>query len=411
MDLFALFALLITVTALLSYVNERYIRLPPTIGVMTAALGLSLVLTLLGLIETDVTLWAEKILGEIDFSHVLLDGMLSFLLFAGALHVDLGSLLERKSSILTTSTLGVVASTLIIGFGFHFALRLLGIELPIVHALLFGALISPTDPIAVLGILRSAGAPADLESDIIGESLFNDGVGVVVFLLLLGFATGGHEASVFSAGQLFLVEAIGGALYGLALGYLAFRMLRSVDNYTVEVLLTLAVVAGGYALASAMHTSGPIAMVVAGLFVGNHGRLLGMSERTRQHLDTFWELIDEILNAMLFVVLGLEVLVLDLAPGYLEAGLVAIPLVLAARFVSIGVPISVLRIFRPFRPRTITLMTWAGLRGGISVALALSLPAGPYRQLLLVTTYCVVVFSILAQGLSVGRAVRWAARG
>jgi len=411
MDLFALFALLITVTALLSYVNERYIRLPPTIGVMTAALGLSLALTLLGLAGTGVNLWAARVLGEIDFSHVLLDGMLSFLLFAGALHVDLASLLERRASILTMSTLGVVLSTLIIGLGFHLALRLFGIHLPLIHALLFGALISPTDPIAVLGILRSAGASADLESDIIGESLFNDGVGVVVFILLLGFAEGGHETSVLSVSLLFLVEAIGGAVYGLALGYLAFRMLRSVDNYTVEVLLTLAVVAGGYSLANAMHTSGPIAMVVAGLFIGNHGRLFGMSERTRQHLDTFWELIDGILNAMLFVVLGLEVLVLDLAPGHLEAGLLAIPIVLAARFFSVGLPISILRMFRAFRPRTISLMTWAGLRGGISVALALSLPASPWRQLLLVVTYSVVVFSILVQGLTVGKAVRWAARG
>jgi len=408
MNIFTLFAVLITVTALLSYFNERYFRLPPTIGVMVAAMCLSIVLILTGQVVPAVNLWAVRLLGEVNFSRVLLEGMLSFLLFAGSLHVDLQALLARKWSILALSTIGVLTSTILIGLLFHFALGLLGLQVPLIHTLLFGALISPTDPIAVLGIMRSAGAPPDLESAITGESLFNDGIGVVVFILLLGFATGGHDASVIQAGELFLLEAVGGALYGLALGYGAFRLLRSVDNYTVEILLTLSLVAGGYALAGILHTSGPIAMVVAGLFIGNHGRLLAMSERTRQHLDAFWELMDEILNALLFVMIGLEVLVLRLLPEFIAAGLLAIPLILVVRYASVGIPITLLRLFRPFGAHTVTLLTWAGLRGGISVALALSLPATAHRELFLVVTYFVVIFSILVQGLTVGPVVRWA---
>jgi CPA1 family monovalent cation:H+ antiporter len=411
MSLFAVFAILITITALLSYVNERALRLPPTIGVMVAALSGSLLLVLAGRWGLGVDRWAEALLEQIDFSRLLMDGMLSFLLFAGALHVDLGDLVERKWSILSLATVGVVLSTFLVGTGVYYLLPWLGLELPYVYALLFGALISPTDPIAVLGILRSANAPPRLEATIIGESLFNDGVGVVVFSMILGLVAGEHGMSATDAGGLFLEEAVGGIAFGLALGYVAYVLLKSVDQHVVELLITLALVSGGYVLAGALHTSGPIAMVVAGLFIGNHGRIFGMSDGSRQYQDVFWKLIDEILNAVLFVMIGLEVLVLSWQPGWLLAGVIAIPLLLGVRFVCVGLPISFLRVFREFDPATVRLMTWGGIRGGISIALALSLPPSAHRELILVITYTVVVFSILVQGLTLGRAVRWALPG
>jgi CPA1 family monovalent cation:H+ antiporter len=406
MNLFTLFAVLITLTALLSYLNERFLRLPPTIGVMASALVLSMILIAAGRLGWMADRWAEGIMQQVDFSAVLLNGMLSFLLFAGSLHVDLSDLLERKWSILSLATVGVALSTFLVGTVFYYLLMLFGLRVDYIWCLLFGALISPTDPIAVIGMLKSAGLPRSLQSMIVGESLFNDGVGVVAFTMILGIATGGHQLSAGGVGLLFLQEAVGGVLFGLVLGWLAFLMLKSIDNYIVEVLITLALVAGGYALAGALHTSGPIAMVAAGLFIGNHGRLFGMSDRTRNHLDPFWELIDEILNAMLFVMIGLELLILDLRLVYVLVGLAVIPFLLAIRFTSVGLPISVLRLFRKFRPRTVHLMTWAGVRGGISIALALSLPPFPHRDVVLVVTYAVVVFSILVQGLTVGRAAR-----
>ena len=409
MSVFALIAVLLTVTALLSWVNERYLRMPHTIGVMTAALILSIVLTILGHFGIVVDRWAEDLFGRIDFSIVLMKGMLSFLLFAGALHVDLSALLQRKWTILTLATVGVVTSTFLVAGAFYLLTEAFGYHVPFMWALLFGALISPTDPIAVLGILKSAHAPESLETRIVGESLFNDGVGVVIFSLFLGFVTGRKEFSWIGAGELLLEEAVGGAIVGLILGYLAYRMLRSVDNYTVEVLITLALVSGGYALAGALHTSGPIAMVVAGLFIGNHGRVFGMSDRTRRHLDTFWELIDEVLNALLFVMIGLELLVLDFEPLYLLVGALCIPLVLAARAISVGTSVTVLRRFLPIERFTVRLLTWAGIRGGISIALALALPPSPHRGLILVVTYVIVIFSIFVQGLSIGRLVRWTA--
>jgi CPA1 family monovalent cation:H+ antiporter len=411
MSLFAIFAVLISITALLSYLNERVLRLPPTIGVMAAALTCSLLLALAGRLGLGVDGWAETMLARVDFGDVLMDGMLSFLLFAGALHVNLGDLVERKWSILSLATFGVVLSTFLVGTAIYAILPLFGLGLPYGYALLFGALISPTDPIAVLGILRKANAPQRLEATIIGESLFNDGVGVVVFTLILGLVAGGHEVSATVAGGLFLAEAVGGALFGLVLGYLAYLMLKSVDQHVVELLITLSLVSGGYVLAGAMHTSGPIAMVVAGLFIGNHGRVFGMSDGSRQYQDVFWKLIDEILNAVLFVMIGFEVLVLRWRPEWFLAGIVAIPLLLGVRLACVGLPISILRFFRQYDPATVRLMTWGGIRGGISIALALSLPASAHRELILVITYTVVVFSILVQGLTVGRAVRWAAPG
>jgi CPA1 family monovalent cation:H+ antiporter len=410
MSLFSLFAVLISITALLSYLNERWLRLPPTIGVMAAALVCSLLLALGGRLGLGGDALAETMLQRLDFGEVLMQGMLSYLLFAGALHVNLDDLLNRKWSILSLATVGVVLSTLVLGGLSYSLVRACGLELPFGYALLFGALISPTDPIAVLGILRGAGAPKRLEATIIGESLFNDGVGVVVFTVIFGIVVGGNEPSALFIGELFLVEALGGALFGLGLGYATYRLLKSVDRHLVELLITLAAVSGGYALAGALHTSGPIAMVVAGLFIGNHGRVFGMSDGSRQIQDTFWELIDEILNALLFVMIGFEVLVLRWQPVYFAVGLLAIPLSLLVRFGCVGLPISILSRFREFDPATVRLMTWGGIRGGISIALALSLPPSPERELILVMTYAIVIFSVLVQGLTVGRAVRWAMR-
>ncbi|MDX1387952.1 MAG: sodium:proton antiporter [Acidobacteriota bacterium] len=409
MSLFAVFAIVITLTAIFAFVNERFLKLPTTIGAMVSALVASMILIGLGHAGIAEVGWAKTLLETVDFDDLLMTGMLSFLLFAGALHVNLESLLERKWSILALATIGVTLSTFLVGTAAWGLFRLLGFDIPYIYGLLFGALISPTDPIAVLGLLKRAGADERLETIITGESLFNDGVGVVVFLLIRDIATGAHETTAPAVAKLFAIEAVGGVVLGLIAGYVAYLMIRQVDQYIVEILITLAVVSGGYAIAGYLHTSGPLAMVVAGLLVGNHGRTLAMSEHTRENLDNFWELIDEILNAVLFVLIGLEVLVLELRPAYLLAGLAVIPVVLLSRVVSTSVPLAMLRWFRQFPPYIVTILVWGGLRGGISIALALSLPVSPYRDLILVATYTVVVFSILVQGLSVARLTRWAA--
>ncbi len=406
MNLFTILAILITLTALFSYVNYRFIGLPTTIGVMLIALLMSLALVVLDALGVPLRTQADALLQSIDFDEALLQGMLSFLLFAGALHVNINDLAARKWTIGLLSTFGVLLSTFLIGTMTWLVLGSLDIGIPFLYCLVFGALISPTDPIAVLGILKTAGAPKMLETSITGESLFNDGVGVVVFLILLEIATGSGEVTASHIGLVFVQEALGGGLFGFAIGYLAYRMLKQVDNYQVELLITVALVTGGYALAMALHLSGPIAIVVAGLLIGNHGRRLAMSEKTRLHLDIFWELIDEVLNAVLFVMIGLEVLVLVLTKAYLLAGLLLIPLVLLARFIAVGIPVTVLRPFREFDPGSIRIMTWGGLRGGISVALALSLPPGPERDVILAITYAIVVFSILVQGLTIGKLVK-----
>ncbi len=403
MSQFELIAILITLAALFSYLNERYLRLPSAIGLMLFALVMSLALIALGKFGFGMEEQARSLLGSIDFSKTLLHGMLSFLLFAGALHVNLEDLMQQKWFIISLATAGVVISTSIVGGLAWMVLQLLGLGIPFIYCLLFGALISPTDPIAVLGILKSAGAPKKLETQITGESLFNDGVGVVVFIVLLRIAEGTHEVGISEVALLFAEEALGGALFGLATGFLAYWMLKSVDNYPVEMLITLALVTGGYALAEALHLSAPIAIVVAGLLIGNHGRDLAMSDKTVEHLDTFWELLDELLNAVLFVLIGMEVLVLQFTPGYLLAGVLAILIVLFARMVSVAIPVGLLRLWREFSPGVVKILTWGGLRGGISVALALSLPPGPERDVILTITYIVVVFSILVQGLTISR--------
>ncbi len=406
MELLDIIALLLTLAAGFSYINHRFVRLPTTIGLMLIALLTSLgILALSKLGIAFPAEWARGLIDDIDFNLTLLHGMLSFLLFAGALHVNLDDLAQQKWVIAILASVGVLGSTFIIGGLGWWLLGLLGTPIPFIYCLLFGALISPTDPIAVLGILKSANVSKSLETKITGESLFNDGVGVVIFLVLLGIATSG-DATVGEVALLFAEEAIGGLVFGLFVGWLAYRMLASVDNYQVEILITLALVMGGYTVAGALHVSGPIAIVVAGLFIGNHGRMFAMSNRTREHLDTFWELVDEILNAVLFVLIGLEVLALEFQNAWLSVGALMIPLVLFARFISVALPISLMRPVRRFSPHAIKIITWGGLRGGISVALALSLPSGAERDLIVAVTYVVVVFSIIVQGLSVGHLIR-----
>lgn len=404
MELLNAAALLITLAAIFGFINARFIKLPTTIGIMLIALVVSIFLIIAGKLGfADISSQASRLLKGIDFHETLMQGMLSFLLFAGALHVNINDLAKQKWLILILATIGVVSSTFIVGSLSWLVLDALGLTIPFIYALLFGALISPTDPIAVMGILKKAGVTKSLETKIAGESLFNDGVGVVVFLVLLGIASSGQAPSAATVGMLFVQEALGGIVFGLITGSAAFWMLRTVNNYQVEVLITLALVMGGYAMATWLHISGPIAMVVAGLLIGNQGRMLAMSDTTREHLDTFWELLDEIFNAVLFVLMGLEVLILTFKEEYLLAALVIIPMVLLSRLASVGIPIILMRYFREFSPNVIEIMTWGGLRGGISIALALSLPLGAERDIIVAITYAVVVFSIFIQGLTIGK--------
>lgn len=402
----------LVITALLAWLNHRFVRLPTTIGVMVIALALSA-----AIVALDAAGWAhalrryeESLIRSIDFSDVLMQGMLSLLLFAGALHVDLSELKAQRWPVLGLALAGTIASTLLVGFGLWLALGWAGLPLDLLYCLVFGALISPTDPIAVMGILKSAGAPKNLELVIAGESLFNDGVGVVIFALIAGVIASGGTPSVQSALLLLFQEAGGGIAYGLVLGFVTYQLLRTADDYQVEVLLTLAAVTGGYALATHLHVSGPLAMVVTGLVIGNHGRAWAMSDNTREYLDVFWDLVDGILNAVLFVLIGMEVLLVELSAPLLAAGVVAIVVTLAARLVSVGAPVGVLGARFGLPPGAWRVLTWGGLRGGISVALALSLPAGPGRDTVLALTYCVVVFSILVQGLTIGQVVRHTVR-
>ncbi len=409
MYLFDFVAILLVLAASFSYINHKVLKLPTTIGLMALTLVASLAAIGAGFVFPAAEHRAAEFVRAIDFNRAVLHGMLGFLLFAGALHINMGDLARERLPVAILATVGVVLSTLIVGGLTWCLLALLGLHLSILYCLLFGTLISPTDPIAVFAILKRIGAPKSLEVTIAGESLFNDGVGVVLFLGLVEVIGEGNGFDPGHLGAMFFQEAVGGALLGLAAGYLVYRMLKSVDNYQVEILLSLGLVAGGYALADALHLSGPIAMVVAGLFIGNLGRAFAMSARTVEHLDLFWELVDEILNAVLFVLLGLEVLAIPFTSGYVKAGLLVVPLVLLARLISVGGPIALLRRRQVIPRYTVRLLTWGGLRGAISVALALSLPrVWQERELILVLTYLVVVFSVLIQGLTMGPlARRW----
>jgi len=416
LSLFSLVSILISLAAVSSYVNYRYIKLPTTVGVMLVALVGSLTLVLAGPYAVGFREQAATLVSRIDFNEVVLHGMLAFLLFAGAIHVKLEDLGREWLTVALLATFGTLVSTFIVGGVTWLVLGWLGLGIPFLHALLFGALISPTDPIAVLAIMKSVGASRQLQVQVAGESLFNDGLGVVVFLVLLelaglGAASGNGAAAAHSIGLgavgILLLEEVGGALVlALAAGFITYQMLKRVDNYQVEVLLTLALAMGLYALADALHLSAPIAVVVAGLFVGNQGRAFAMTEKTREHVDTFWELVDEILNVVLFLLIGLELLVLPIERGWLVAGVLAIPIVLSARWLSVAAIIGPLSWVRAQSKGAIAVFTWGGLRGAISVAMALSLPAEASRSLVLTLTYFVVVFSILVQGLTVGRVIR-----
>jgi monovalent cation:H+ antiporter, CPA1 family len=417
MRLFDLIAVFIVMAAGFGYLNFRLLKLPTTIGLMALSLMFSLSLFVLGSFVPAIAQQTRSVIEQFDFNQVLLHGMLAFLLFAGALHIDLGDLARHKEPIALLATVGVLLSTLIIGVLMWGVFAFLGFNLRFIDCLLFWALISPTDPIAVLSLLKKIGAPKTLEVQIAGESLFNDGIGVVLFMGLLEVATGENTFDIGHFALLFIREAVGGAVFGLAIGLVAYRMLKSVDNYQVEILLSLSLVWGGSALAEALHISAPIAMVVAGLLIGNQGRSFAMSKTTTEHLDLFWEFVDEGLNAVLFVAIGMELLVLTFTASYLVAGVLAVVIVLVARLVSVGLPVWLLRRSERFDPSMVPILVWGGLRGGISIALALSLPpqaAGdsiPKRDVILATTYVVVVFSIMVQGLTIGRMTRrWVSR-
>ena len=416
MSLFDIVAVLMTLAAVFGYINHRWLKLEPSVGLLMISLASSLGMMVLHWVfpRLEIVTQIQTAVSSIDFNEALMHGMLGFLLFAGALHVDLEYFIKRKATIASLATVGLLISTFLVGWLSWLVFGWLDLHISFLACLVFGALISPTDPIAVMGTLKTLHAPKGLEANIAGESLFNDGVAVVVYTGLVTLlaaqtghgaaAAGGHGHEAMGAGDMaifFLREAGGGALLGLVAGYVAYRLMLSIDEYRVEVTITLALVMGAYSLAWALHVSGPIAMVVAGILIGNRGRALAMSAEVADYLEKFWELLDEILNALLFMLIGIEVLVVAFSVKSLIAGVIVIFIVLLARLISVAVPISVIGLRAQFPRGVVRILTWAGLRGGISVALALSLPPSPEKQLILTCTYLVVLFSIVVQGLTI----------
>ena len=407
MTLVQAISVLLVFTAVLLYVNHRWVGLPASVGVMLLSSLFSLGLLLSHHLGLSTAAYAEEILGRMEFNKLLLDWVLCFLLFAGAFHVDLSELLKSKWMVGFLATFGVLASTLLVGLALWLGLGLFGVELPLVFCFLFGALISPTDPISVLSIMRDVGIHKSVETQITAESLFNDGVGVVAFIVISSMAFAEAEVGVAAASLLFVKEMVGGILLGAGMGYVGCRLLSKIDDHQVEILLTLALVIGGYSLAGALGVSSPIAVVVAGLIVGHGGRAFAIGQETRSRLDTFWALLEKSLNSFLFVLIGLEFLLIPFRGPAVAAGLLAVLLVLGVRLIGVGAPVLALKPWGKFSPHTIKIMTWGGLRGGISIALALSLPAGPERDFILTITYVIVLFSILVQGLTMGRLIAW----
>ncbi len=407
---FDLLALLLVLAAIFGYLNHRILRLPLTVGLLLLALFSAVVLIAVGVAfpRLGIKLAIRGLLAGVNFPVALLNGFLSFLLFAGALEVDFQELFARKWTILALAVVGTVLSTGLIAAALFVVAKALGIAIPIPWCLVFGALISPTDPVAVLLVLRRVGIPESLQAVIAGESLFNDGIGVVLFSLLLSLASGSAvgDHGPFSIAEAFTLSTVGGGVLGLALGYAAFLLISGVDDYNVELIISLALVTGTYSLAGMLRVSGPVAVVVAGILMGNHGMQWAMSETTRQHLKTFWLLVDDTLNALLFLLIGLEIAAIDLERHAILATIAMLPIVLLARWVSVTVSALPLSLSLPDRFGSFLVLTWGGLRGGISVALALALPPTPYKDALLTIAYGIVVFSIVVQGLS----LEWVAR-
>ncbi|MBS1531145.1 MAG: sodium:proton antiporter [Bacteroidetes bacterium] len=401
----------LVLAAVFAYLNHRFIKWPPTIGIMVLSLAMSIVLVMCGQIFPALVDKSKELAASINFRELLMNFMLSFLLFAGAIHVDAEKLRKEAWPVLLLSTLGTIISTTLIGGMTWQLFQWFHFPIPFIYCLLFGAVISPTDPIAVLAILRRANIPESLDVKISGESLFNDGVAVVIFVTLVDAAHSGISAVDFAdVGKLFMQEAVGGLLFGAILGYAGYFALRSIDDHNVEVLITLAIVAGGYYMAGHLHISGPLAMVVAGIITGNKTRHEALSDTSRDYLGKFWELIDEILNAILFMLIGLEILVIKTSTMLLLIGVISIFITLFARWISVFLPVSALRLRRRFEKNSVAILTWGGLRGGLSVALALSLDQSMYRDEFVVITYIVVVYSILVQGLTIGGFARWLTR-
>lgn len=396
-------ALVLTITAAASYINYRFIRLPPPIGITLLTILLALSVMVLGQFGLGVAAWARYMLEQIDMSEAFLKCMLSFLLFAGGLHINLLELAKFRWIVGSLATISVIISTLVVGFLTYYTAQWLSIDLPLIYALIFGALISPTDPIATLAILKSLNAPKNLEMKIAGESLFNDGIGIVLFLVLLQIALG--QQTEIAPGQLmldFVRQAGGGIVLGALLGWMVAKLMHKVAKFEVTCLLTLALVTGGFVFADTIvNVSGPICMVVAGLIIGNMLRAGHMPENSIYRLDGFWELVDEVLNTVLFVLIGLEVIHLIFSLDHIELAILAIPIALLSRYVSVAIPVTFINRFRSFNPKTIALMTWGGLRGGVSIALALQLSPSPERDMVIWLTYGVVIFSIVVQGLTI----------
>lgn len=403
-------AILLTLCALFGWFNNKVLRLPPSIGLLAISVGSTLLLVVLDMVWPGQHLYEPMrgLLRQIDFTQVVMDGMLAFLLFAGALQVDLQRLWARRFPVLVLAFLGTTLSAAIVGFGFQGLSQLVGSPIGLVWALLFGAIISPTDPVAVLGTLTEVRVPASLEVEMQGESLLNDGIGIVLFTLVLGFARGGGSpsASLPDVLHLLFIDAGGGFLLGIVTGFLAYRLIRTIDDYPIEIMISLALVTGTYALAQLLHISGPLAMVSAGLLLGEHGPRDAMSERTQRYLFGLWSVIDEILNSVLFLLIGLEVLVLRVDGATLLLAALAPFLVLLARLVSVSAPLALFPTSHVFSARRIPVLTWGGVRGGISVALALSIPDSAEKPAVLAATYCVVVFSILVQASTLPRVAR-----
>lgn len=406
MTVFELIGGLTALIAFFGYLNHRFIKLPDTIGITAVGLAFSLIAVVFREKIPGMTLWTHQVVGLIDFPEIVFHGMLGLLLFAGSLHVNIADMAKQKAAILALSTVGVVLSTLVVGIGGYSLFQMVGHPIPLTYCLLFGALISPTDPVAVLGVLKTARVSKGLETKITGESLFNDGTAVVAFLMLLGIAAGTTVPTFETISLLLAKEILGAIAVGLGCGYVAFFLLKGVDSYPVEILITLSLATGGYALAEKLHVSAPIAVVIMGLVIGNHGAKSVMSEKTLQHLFGFWELVDEVLTLMLFGLIGLVVMGFTLKPEFLMVSALAIPLVLVARFISVAIPVTLMQGYKRSTPNSVKIMTWGGLRGGISIALVLSLPPFPEREMLTMATYAVVLFSLLVQAPTLGPLLR-----